>query len=150
MAAKNTFQFQGFKEVEQLLDALPKRLGEKTLQSILRKNARPLIQRGRELVPRNKGTVAKSLGTIAGRGAGRGTSVYVGPRRSKAFNGYAAHLIEFGTAPRVRKDGRATGSMPAQPFWRPAFEQTKDQVIAGIRLDIKAVLDGNFKDLNFD
>ncbi len=149
MPAKNTFQFEGFKEVEQLLDALPKKLGEQTLQKILRKNAQPLIQRGRELVPRRKGEIAKSLGVVAGRGAGRGTSIYVGPRRSKAFQGYAAHLLEFGTAPRVKKNGQSTGSMPASPFWRPAFDQTKDQIIAGIRLDIKAVLDSNFQGLNF-
>lgn len=149
MAARNTFQFQGFKEVEQLLDALPKRLGEKTLQSILRKNAQPLIARGRELVPRRKGEVAKSLGVVAGRGAGRGTSIYVGPRRSKAFQGYAAHLIEFGTAPRTQKNGRRTGSMPAQPFWRPAFDQTKDTILAGIRLDIKTLLESNFQGLTF-
>lgn len=148
--AKNTLVFKGIKEIELLLDALPKRVGEKQLQKVLRKNARPLIARGRELVPKRKGAVAKSLGTIAGRGQGKGVSVYVGPRRSAAFSGYAAHLIEFGTAARVRKDGRSTGSMPASPFWRPAWEQTKEQIVAGIRLDINALLDNNFQDVSFD
>jgi HK97 gp10 family phage protein len=148
--AKNNFRFEGIKEVEALLDALPKRVGPRELTKVLRKNAKPLIERGRELVPKRKKSVSKSLGVIAGRGAGKGVSVYVGPRRSKGQNGYAAHLIEFGTAARVRKDGRSTGSMPANPFWRPAWEQTKDQVVAGIKLDIQALLDNNFKDVNFD
>jgi HK97 gp10 family phage protein len=147
--AANNFRFDGIKEVQQLLDALPKRLGEKTLSKVLRRAARPLIDRGKELVSRDDGDVAKSLGVIAGRGAGRGQSVYVGPRRSGIFKGYHAHLLEYGTAPRVRKDGKSTGTMPARPFWRPAYDQTIEQVIASIRLDIKAILESDFKGLTF-
>lgn len=149
MPARNNFRFEGVREVEQLLDALPKRVGERELQKILRRNAKPLIARGRELAPVNDGDLKKSLGTIAGRGAGRGVSVYVGPRRSSAFKGYAGHLVEFGTAPRFKADGTATGSVPARPFWRPAFEQTKDQVLAGIRLDIQQLLTSNFQGVRF-
>ena len=149
MAGRNNFRFEGIEEVQQLLDALPKALGQKTLQGILRKNAKPLIERGRQLAPKDDGDLQKSLGTLSGRGAGKGVSIYVGPRRSNAFKGYHAHLVEFGTAARQTKDGRSTGTMPAQPFWRPAFDQTRDDIITGIRLDIKAILESNFQGLNF-
>lgn len=32
-----------------------------------------------------------------------------------------AHLVEGGTAPRLRKDGSTTGTMPAKPFFNPAW-----------------------------
>lgn len=39
-----------------------------------------------------------------------------------------AHLVEQGTKERRHKSGKSTGRMPASPFMKPAFEQTKDQV----------------------
>jgi HK97 gp10 family phage protein len=39
-----------------------------------------------------------------------------------------AHLVEFGTAPRVTKKGKFSGAMPANAFQRRAFERTKGKV----------------------
>lgn len=149
MPANNNLQFQGFREAEQLLDALGKKVGGRELQKILRNNLQITVERGRELVPRDDGDLAKSLGVINGRGAGRGVSVYGGPRRSSAYKGYHGHLVEFGTAPRFDKDGNSTGTMPAQPFWRPAWDQTKDQVLEGIRLDLQRLLTSDFSSVRF-
>ena len=40
-----------------------------------------------------------------------------------------AHLVEFGTKARTRKKRGSTGTMPAFPFMRPAFESTKERVL---------------------
>lgn len=37
-------------------------------------------------------------------------------------------FVELGTGPRVQKSGRRTGSMPARPFLRPAFESESGNV----------------------
>ncbi|MBG8552354.1 HK97-gp10 family putative phage morphogenesis protein [Hymenobacter guriensis] len=146
----NNFRFEGFKEVQQILDALPKKLGPKVISGIMRSAAKPLIERGRELAPKDDGDLRASLGVLAGRGAGRGSSVYVGPRRSEKYKGYAAHLIEYGTAPRKTESGKSTGSTPARPFWRPAFDQTKDEIIERIRKNLRLVLDSDFRNVDFD
>jgi HK97 gp10 family phage protein len=39
-----------------------------------------------------------------------------------------AHLGEYGTVPRFRKSGGTTGQMPARPFFRPAEEQSRNEV----------------------
>lgn len=45
-----------------------------------------------------------------------------------------AHLIEFGTRPRIqKKTGRYTGVMPAKPFVRPAVDQSKDTAERKVR-----------------
>ena len=47
-------------------------------------------------------------------------------------------FIEFGTGPRVqKKTGRRTGSMPARPFVRPAFDAQKSNVAARFNAGIK-------------
>lgn len=40
-----------------------------------------------------------------------------------------AILIEFGTTKRHWKNGKSTGHTPAHPFMRPAFEETKVEVL---------------------
>lgn len=38
------------------------------------------------------------------------------------------HLVEFGTAPRIRRDGSTTGTMPALPFLLPAWRLNRTRV----------------------
>lgn len=47
-----------------------------------------------------------------------------------------AHLEEFGSGPRFHKSGKFTGAMPARPFMRPAWDQTRDQVLEGLRAEL--------------
>jgi HK97 gp10 family phage protein len=45
-----------------------------------------------------------------------------------------AHLVEFGTAPRHWKsNGKFTGSMPPQPYMRPAWDYGKDKALRTIK-----------------
>ena len=43
-----------------------------------------------------------------------------------------AHLVEGGTAPRIRKDGTTTGRMPASPFFNVAWRLNRRRLQARI------------------
>ncbi|MBL4917451.1 HK97-gp10 family putative phage morphogenesis protein [Szabonella alba] len=48
------------------------------------------------------------------------------------------HLVEFGTAERVHKDGSPTGTMPAKPFLLPAWRLNKTRVRNRLRRVIRS------------
>lgn len=50
-------------------------------------------------------------------------------------------FIERGTGPRVRKSGGRTGSMPASPWMRPAFESAKKQAQAAFARTLRLILE---------
>lgn len=137
--------FEGADELARILDALPGRLGKKRVGEILRKAAKPIVAEARSRVPVLDKDTQKSIGVIAGRGRGRGEQVYIGPRRGGPFKGYAGHLIEYGTAPRKLKDGTSTGSMPAHPFMRPAYEVAKGAALQIIKDEVAADIADGFR-----
>lgn len=51
-----------------------------------------------------------------------------------------ATLVEFGTGPRRTKSGKALGSMPAQPFLRPAWDEhgpgVMDRLTQSLRVEV--------------
>ena len=142
--AKN-LQFKGLDELAAVLDALPGKLGPQVVGRILRKAEKPLVAAARARAPKKNGDLVKSIGGIAGRGAGKGQQRYVGPRRGGPFKGYTGHLVEYGTGPRTQKDGTSTGSMPAQPYMRPAYEETKEQITQIIKDEVAAVIADGFR-----
>lgn len=48
-------------------------------------------------------------------------------QRSRAFH---ALFVEMGTGERRHKSGKSVGSMPAQPFLRPALDDNADEAMA--------------------
>ena len=139
-------RFEGFDEAAAILDALPARLGERTLTKILRKGSRPIIVEARQRAPVKKKALVRSIGAINGRGMGKGTQIYIGPRRGGGYKGYAGHLIEYGTAPRTKKNGASTGSVAAHPFMRPAYELRIEEAKKIIKQNIADIITGKFKD----
>ena len=142
-------QFRGFEEAATLFDALPKRLGEQTLLKTLRKGGRPIVAEARSRVPVKKKALIRSIGTINGLRGGKGQQVYLGPRRGGGFKGYAGHLIEYGTAPRTKKNGGSTGSVAAHPFMRPAFELRIEEAREIIKNELRDLIRDGFKSVKF-
>ena len=142
-------QFSGFEEAATLLDALPKRLGEQTLLKTLRKGGRPIVAEARSRVPVKKKALIRSIGTFNGRRGGKGQQIYLGPRRGGGFKGYAGHLIEYGTAPRTKKNGASTGSVAAHPFMRPAFELRIQEAREIIKNELRDIIRSGFSNLKF-
>lgn len=148
---------QGVEEIEKVLAGLPGKFGEQVVLKVLRKSAKPLINEAKQRAPKDDGDLQKSIGTISGRGGGKGKQIYVGPKRGGGFKGYHAHLVEYGTAPRkldkphvVTIGGRTvtithTGTMPAKPFMRPAFDTKIDEVQEVIATEFRSILQSGFK-----
>lgn len=129
-----------------------------TLRRALTKAAQPVADRAKQLVAVDSGGLRDSI-KVSGRlanpvgksefhaamkaGLGKGAAVsamrdarraadrgstievYIGPGQQPH-----AHLIEFGTA-----------RSPAQPYLRPAWEETREQVLADIKSQVEAEMD---------
>ena len=129
---------------KELLRALAKLdIPIKEQRKAIRPAANLIKRRAQELVPEITGALKRSIGTRVLRG--EPAAIAVRPRygrseskkTGKVTAGFHAHLVEYGTPPRLiplgkrwktTLGGRAvyitnTGAMPAQPFMRPAFEQ---------------------------
>jgi HK97 gp10 family phage protein len=150
----STVKFEGFADIEKILDALPKALGPKVVQTCLRKGAKPYVRQAKANAPVGTGDLKRSIGVLNGKGNYK-ASVTVGPKRGKgkSADGWHAHLVEYGVAPRIvskptkgyYKKGTKLGDMKAQPFLRPAWDTTNILVRTEIAKSLREVLDSNFK-----
>jgi HK97 gp10 family phage protein len=163
--AKKNLAFRGFDELEKVFDALPGKLGPQTVQKILRKAGQPMLQEAKRLSSNADvtGDLTKSIGYINGRGLGKGTQIYLGPRRGNGYNGYHGHLIEYGTAPHTIKPVDAKGlsflggvysgarhpGTAAQPFMRPAFDTQHGAVVDSVKDQTAALIADGFKSIKF-
>lgn len=154
----NSFKFvtEGFDDIDKVLAALPGKFGPQVLTKTLRKAAKPLVDEAKKLVPVDKGELKKSIGVEQSKVAGNYVGVQAGPRRGM-FAGYHAHLVEYGTGPRkldkpiTLKIGSKwvtithTGSMPAHPFMRPAYDAKIGQVQEEVKKELNNILETGFK-----
>ena len=53
-----------------------------------------------------------------------------------------AHLVEFGTAERIGPTGKSSGIMPAEPFFRPAWDSEKGHIVEDIRAKLQPKVEG--------
>ncbi len=111
-------KLEGVKEIDELLRKLPESLSAKIIESANRAAVKPLIAKAKANAPKGKtGNLVNSIGIASrvkavGKGgatikASKGLTI-VGPRRGKGKGqkGHHAHLVEYGTAERVRKKGK--------------------------------------------
>lgn len=143
MASRNNsllqFELKGAKELEQALRDLGQdRLIKATLKRALVQVAKPAAQDAQlraQALFQGTGRMASKIAvstTLSRRqrrgrghvGANNEATVYIGA----APRGPAV-LMEFGTGPRRTKTGKSTGSVPAAPFMRPAWEAHKNKIL---------------------
>jgi HK97 gp10 family phage protein len=159
VANQSGVKFQGIDELGAVLAGLGDKLGGQTVDKILRKAARPMLKRAKEISSNADvtGDTTKSIGIIANR---KTNSIKLGPRRGNGFKGHHAHLLEYGTAPHIIRAKAADGllsfagtftkevqhpGIAAQPFMRPAFDATHGAVVASIKEQCKEIIDSEFK-----
>jgi HK97 gp10 family phage protein len=128
---------EGLPALKELLKKLPESVEEKVTLNALRISARPFIKSAKAKVPVKSGLLKRSLNIRSVGGKGN-KSVYAGVSykrikalrmeearnsKTKSKKTYAphAHLIEYGTS-----------KMAAQPFIRPAWDETQEEVIKSI------------------
>jgi HK97 gp10 family phage protein len=129
----------GDKAIDDVLRNLPRELTHKVLGAAHLAAAKPLIEREHRLAPVGEtGNLADSIGgvKVPVAKANEIGEVQVGPRRTRQYRGHHAHLVEKGTKKRTTNSGANRGTMPAEPFAEPAFEQTKGQVERNIAQEI--------------
>lgn len=159
MANSSGVQFEGIKELDEVLAGLPGKFGDQTVDRILRKAAQPMLKRAKELSSNADvtGDTTKSIGIIANK---KSNSIKLGPRRGNGFKGYHAHLLEYGTAPHVIR-AKAEGGLlafagtfvkevqhpgiAAQPFMRPAFDAEYLTAIQSVKDQCAEIIATGFK-----
>lgn len=144
------FRTMGFKELDEALWDLPRAIAARALLKALKQAAEPAIRKGQATAP-----IGTTLGIINSIGARRmkrrryGVEISIGP------NAPHAHLIEFGTKPRVTviekkgvlSDGTnvygvriENGGLKPNRFWTRAWEATKFEVLSDFRELVWAAL----------
>lgn len=139
----------GLKELDAVLNEMPKAMTHKVLGQAAAGSAKPLVEKAKLLAPEGPtGNLVDSIG-VEKESFSRATElgkVVVGPRRTRRYRGFAGHLVEKGTRARYTtgkgkyRRGTYRGIMPAKPFMAPAFEQTKAQVIGLYNTEVGKVL----------
>ncbi|MBL3571970.1 hypothetical protein BV509_12335 [Rhodovulum sulfidophilum] len=131
----------GLADLEKMMiEHLPKSTGRGVLRRVGTAALGIFVERARDLAPRASGDLAESLAV----------STRLDPKQRRdhrrlvsddkaaveIFGGAAAlphaHLVEFGTVERHLESGGSTGTMPAQPFMRPAWDATREAVLDDI------------------
>ncbi len=140
----------GAKELEEALLALGSdQTIRRTLKRAVVQALEPTAKAARQKAPRaphaiktksgksiDPGTYAESIDvsvTLSKRQRGGRSTAYKGPNAAEAFVGPKPAgpgvLAEFGTVIRHWRSGKSTGFSPAHPHMRPAWEETKFEVL---------------------
>jgi len=115
---KMKFRISGLREIEQALRRIARATPEAVQREALHDAGEIVAERARSLVPVRSGNLRDSI-AVADEGQSGvlsqgGVEVFVGPQA----DGFYGHFVEFGTV-----------NMAAEPFMRPAFDATRDEVM---------------------
>lgn len=127
-----SLKVSGFKEIDALLQAMPRHLAGQGVTAGMRKALRPVAAAARAYAA---GSLSERIRIAPTIKADQMAQSIINDMRNKRlmFVGSGAphaHLVEFGTGPRFHKSGKYVGIMPPDPFLRPAWDANKDQVLA--------------------
>lgn len=128
-----TVEIEGKKEFEQTLRNLVQALPNEKVEPVMMEGAKVIADAARSKAPQGatgnlkrsiKAKFLRQIGTYP-RSAAAAVDRKIAPH---------AHLIEFGTKPRMQKTtGRYTGIGPARPFFRPAVDTNVARIYTQIK-----------------
>ncbi len=146
---------KGDKELIRKLERMNPKL--KDTRKAIRPGAKIYQKQARKNVPADSGALKRAIKTKTLKGEPAALAVrpvYTRKENARSGNvtsGYHAHLVEYGTGvrPAVKGGGKravniggkvvligTTGEMPAKPFLRPAWDQTKSAVFNSQRQEL--------------
>lgn len=134
-----SLKISGFKEIDALLESMPRQLAGQGVTAGLRKALQPVAAAARSYAPGSLDTRIRIAPTIKAGQQGQSLEK-PGPGKRVMYVGATAphaHLVEFGTGPRYHKSGKYVGIMTPDPFLRPAWDAHKDEVLATLAQAIK-------------
>lgn len=140
-----TFKTEGFRELAEALDEFPKSARNTVLVNSARKALQPIADRMAELAPydpddrdengvhlkdtmrvqRARAKLAREMGVTSKTGV----VVLAGPAPKGRRLRTIALSLEEGTGERFHKSGKPVGSVPAQPYARPAADSLSGDAI---------------------
>lgn len=100
------------------LKQLPKNIQKNVMVGATRAGATALVDEAKANVPVDTGDLKKSIGINRVKAPANSVIFAVSPRRGKGLGGWYAHFVEFGTS-----------KQSAQPFMRPAYENSADEAL---------------------
>jgi len=114
----------GAEEFYKTMKALTKSLPNEKVEPVMMEGAKIVADSAKARAPRVTGNLAKGIKAKYLK------QISMNPRAAAAVsNAPHDHLVEYGTVARVqKKTGRATGVMPAHPFFRPAIDANLGRV----------------------
>lgn len=134
-----TIRGYGFENLQQQLDRLPDKAHRRVTGKALNKAGTHIVKDARRRVPVDEGTLKKSIGKRLKKYPGGVAVLIIGPRiKMGKWAGQHGWLVEYGSGPRDTSSGKSTGTMPAQPFMRPAFDTQMRNVLSTIRAEVAA------------
>ena len=135
----------GSKVIDDVLRGLPLQVNDRLLTSAHKTALRATTDVAKSIVQVKEGTLRESIGSVSGGTVKRTgelglvrAGALISKQRAKraASKGYHGHLIEFGhdivVGGKKGKGGRVVGRVKAYPFMEPAWERTKDKVLASV------------------
>ncbi len=129
-------KIDGLRELEAALSDLGKSLGKGAMRRAANKALAPVVATAKsnvEASTNGSGALADSIRVATrlskrqARQARRETRSYLETHAGAGALPHA-HLLEFGTGERFHKNGKSVGSMPAEPFMRPAWDAHKSSM----------------------
>jgi HK97 gp10 family phage protein len=121
----------GIEDTIKALRAVGASIEGKELQNVMRNEGRKVIATAKALAPVDSGDLRDSIGFITSKDDKYKSTVLIGTRRNY-YNHYLGVMYEFGTAPRIQKNGRYTGTIEPRPFMRPALDKNRQSIVNGI------------------
>lgn len=123
----------GFKEMDLVLQELPRSTAKRTAQRAMEKALQPTADAANGMRP--KGLPPVVINRKLNKSQAREFKAEDTETSQTMFVGSpspGAHLFEFGTGQRSHRSGKGTGAMGARPFMRPAWDQTREQVLESL------------------
>ena len=139
----------GIEDTIKALKAVGASIDGKELQDVMRGEGRKVIATAKSLVPADSGDLRDSIGFITSKDDKFKSSVLIGTRRNY-YNHYLGVMYEFGTAPRIQKNGRYTGTIEPRPFMRPALDKNKQSIVNGIFNGVSKIVSKLAKKYNLE
>lgn len=133
------FDLMGFDDVANAMsraaDAMSLMKGSRGTQNAIKKVCQPLIHESRGNLPKESKRLKPAIQAYIRIDPVMGNLAEVGISYKRSRNAHHAHLVEGGHET-CNQHGGPYRRTPEHPFWEPAVEATKDEVLA--RLEILA------------
>lgn len=132
--ARRTVKVTGFRELSKALDQFKPSTGKNILRRVGREALEPFDDAWRPKAPVRPDGPERSREHMRDTG-GIGSK----PKRSAARRGYTVEVFAGpGPVPQAIQQEFGNRNHPAQPFARPAWEETQDQVLKNVKVGLGA------------